>query len=121
MNPPAPAIAPEGVTDIIAKLATLTFDSGMDVSMDASFKDHGERIVFALVPASPSQISGGMEEFITAVRANQEEIAGRLATSRSLSLLSGEELTVDLAGLSSVPSWPILSISTGLFVPEPGE
>ncbi|HEX9089588.1 MAG TPA: hypothetical protein VF867_19005 [Arthrobacter sp.] len=121
MNAPAPAIAPEGVTDIIAKLAALTFDSGMDVSMDASFGDHGEHIIFALVPASPSQITGGRDEFIAAVRANQEEIAGRLATSRSLSQLTGEDLNVDLAGLSNVRSWPILSISTGLFVPESGE
>jgi hypothetical protein len=118
MNVAAPAIAPEGVSDIIAKIATLTFESGMDVSVAAAFDEHNERVQFSLEAVEPAELAGGLEQFLTAVRANQDEIAYRLAGARDLARITGTEQTVDLTGLSDVPSWPILSITAGPVPPE---
>ena len=118
MTSAAPAIAPEGITDIIDRIAPFTFEMGMDASMAVDFSKDGESIRFALEVTDLHQLSGGLEEFMTAVRANQQDLADRLAAGRSLSRLVGEELTVDLSGLSAVASWPILTISTGPSAPD---
>lgn len=121
MNVAAPVIAPEGISDIIAKIATLTFESGMDVSVAAAFDEHNERVQFSLEAVEPAELAGGLEQFLAAVRANQDEIAHRLAEARTLARITGDEQSVDLAGLSDVLSWPILSITAGPVPPEDTE
>lgn len=117
MTSAAPAIAPEGISDIIDRIAPFTFEMGLDASMAVDFSKDGESIRFALEVTDLDQLSGGLEEFMAAVRSCQQDLADRLAAGRSLALLIGEELTIDLSGLSTVASWPILTISTGPSAP----
>jgi hypothetical protein len=117
MTSAAPAIAPEGISDIIDRIAPFTFEKGMDASLAVDFSEHGESIRFALEVTDLDQLSGGLEEFMAAVRDCQQDLADRLSAGRSLARLVGEELTIDLSGLSAVTSWPILTISTGPSAP----
>jgi hypothetical protein len=118
MTSAAPVIAPEGITDIIARIAPFTFNNGMDAYMGVEFNEHGESIRFALEVTDLDQLSGGLEEFMAAVHANQQDLADRLSAGRSLARMVGEELNIDLTGLSDAASWPILAISAGPFTPD---
>jgi hypothetical protein len=117
MTSAAPTIAPEGIADIISRIAPFTFNNGMDASLGVEFSDHGESIRFALEVTDLEQLNGGLDEFMAAVRDNQEDLAERLSAGRSMARQIGEELNIDLAGLSTAASWPILTISAGPYIP----
>lgn len=114
----APDIAPEGVTSILSKLAPSAFEMALDLSMSVGFEKFGERIDFVLSNAGNEPSPTASDEFMALVAEHQEELAERLRTARDLSRISGTDVGVPIAGLSSNPLWTTFSLTAGPYVAD---
>lgn len=114
----APEITSGGVTDIIAKLAPFTFDSGLTVTMCAKFPQFGEKVTFSLEFTDEAQSETDASQFLAAVHANGDLLAARLAKARISARGTGLESVVSLEGIDMDPTWPLLILSAGPYNPD---
>lgn len=114
----APEITPSGVSDIITKLAPFAFESGLTVTMCATFPRFLEKVIFTLEFTDEDQSASDAGDFLAAVRANQDRLATRLAEARYNARLTREDTPVSLDGIRMAPEWPQLIMSAGPYNPD---
>lgn len=117
----APAIAPEGVTSIMAELAPNSFGMALDVSMTVGFDEHDERIDFTLANAGKEASPTGADEFMALLHEHQDVVAARLHDARQLAIMCGEDVRVDLEDLSAHPAWAAFTLTAGPALPHEDE
>lgn len=114
----APEITSDGVSDIIAKLAPFTFDSGLTVTMCAKFPQSLEKVTFTLEFTDEAQSARDATEFLAVVRASGDLLAARLSEARISARDAGVESIVSLDGVEMDPTWPQLTLAAGPYDPD---
>lgn len=82
----------------------------MDVDFRAEFPAHGNTVVFGIACTPATRGGQDTGDFLAAIRAASDTIAGLLLEAQARTALTGQPETVPLDCLKTDPSWPLLKL-----------